>query len=60
VSLQRLVDIQCELAAELGLHCRVLNMPTEELGASAYQKVRAGGCRTPRGVAHACCLIDGT
>eukprot|EP00698_Gefionella_okellyi_P005785 TRINITY_DN1523_c0_g1_i3.p1 TRINITY_DN1523_c0_g1~~TRINITY_DN1523_c0_g1_i3.p1 ORF type:complete len:469 (+),score=79.01 TRINITY_DN1523_c0_g1_i3:40-1446(+) len=36
--LEELVSIQQELFAELGLHYRVLDMPTEELGASAYRK----------------------
>lgn len=35
----RLVDLQIQLVRELGLHARVLDMPTEELGASAYRKV---------------------
>ena len=38
--LQHLVDTQCELVSELGLHARVLMIPSEDLGASAYQKVR--------------------
>lgn len=37
-TLRAMVDLQCDMYAELGLHFRVLNMPTEELGASAYQK----------------------
>ncbi|KAI8322840.1 seryl-tRNA synthetase [Martensiomyces pterosporus] len=36
--LQRLVDFQTSLYADLGLTFRVLQMPTFELGASAYQK----------------------
>jgi len=35
----RLVDLQASLVSELGLCARVLDMPTEELGASAYRKV---------------------
>jgi seryl-tRNA synthetase len=35
----RLVDAQASLLAELGLHARVLDMPTEELGAPAFRKV---------------------
>lgn len=35
----RLVDIQASLYRDLGLHFRVLDMPSEELGASAYRKV---------------------
>jgi seryl-tRNA synthetase len=38
-TVQELVDIQAEIVAELGLSARVLLMPSEELGASAYQKV---------------------
>ena len=33
-----LVDLQVEICEALGLGYRVLNMPTEELGASAYRK----------------------
>lgn len=36
--LRRLVDLQIMMYAELGLHFRVLDMPTEELGAAAYRK----------------------
>ena len=36
--LQEIVDIQVELMSKLGLHGRVLDMPTEELGAAAYRK----------------------
>ena len=36
--LKKLVSIQTRIVEALGLHARVLNMPTEELGASAYQK----------------------
>ena len=35
----RLVDAQAALLSELGLHARVLDMPTEELGAPAFRKV---------------------
>lgn len=34
-----LVSIQTTLLADLGLHARVLEMPTEELGASAHRKI---------------------
>ncbi|KAJ1663959.1 Serine--tRNA ligase, mitochondrial [Coemansia sp. RSA 1813] len=37
--LARLVDFQTALYADLGLTFRVLQMPTHELGAAAYQKV---------------------
>jgi len=36
---QELMDLQIQLFSELGLHFRVLDMPTEDLGASAYRKV---------------------
>ena len=36
--LKEIVDIQVELMSQLGLHGRVLDMPTEELGAAAYRK----------------------
>ncbi|KAJ2831263.1 seryl-tRNA synthetase [Coemansia erecta] len=36
--LQRLLDFQTSLYADLGLTFRVLQMPSHELGASAYQK----------------------
>jgi seryl-tRNA synthetase len=36
---QSFVDMQAAMFTELGLHFRVLNMPTEELGAAAYKKV---------------------
>ncbi|KAJ2038879.1 seryl-tRNA synthetase, partial [Coemansia sp. S2] len=36
--LTRLLDFQTQLYADLGLTFRVLQMPTHELGASAYQK----------------------
>ncbi|KAJ2892332.1 Serine--tRNA ligase, mitochondrial, partial [Coemansia aciculifera] len=36
--LARLLDFQTQLYADLGLTFRVLQMPTHELGASAYQK----------------------
>lgn len=35
---KRLTDMQVSLFNELGLHFRVLDMPTEELGAAAYRK----------------------
>jgi seryl-tRNA synthetase len=34
-----MVDLQVSMLAELGLCARVLDMPTEELGASAFRKV---------------------
>lgn len=36
---QELVDMEVELFAELGLHFRVLDMPTRDLGAPAYRKI---------------------
>ena len=36
--LSRLLELQISMYSELGLHFRVLDMPTEELGASAYRK----------------------
>ncbi|XP_064597950.1 serine--tRNA ligase, mitochondrial-like [Liolophura sinensis] len=36
--LQEFVGIQHRLFSELGLHCRILEMPSEELGAPAYRK----------------------
>lgn len=36
---QDIVDIQCELMSDLGLHYRGLNMSSFELGASAYRKI---------------------
>lgn len=38
-ALAALVSFQVSLLSALGLHARVLDMPTEELGASAYRKV---------------------
>ena len=37
-ALDALVRLQMSMFAELGLHFRVLDMPTEELGAAAYRK----------------------
>ncbi|KAI0518473.1 hypothetical protein F5B22DRAFT_599314 [Xylaria bambusicola] len=34
-----MVDAQTEILASLGLHCRVLEMPTADLGASATRKI---------------------
>jgi seryl-tRNA synthetase len=34
-----LVDIQTEILQSLGLHCRILEMPTTDLGASANRKI---------------------
>ncbi|KAI0539168.1 hypothetical protein GGR58DRAFT_465441 [Xylaria digitata] len=34
-----MVDAQTEILASLGLHCRVLEMPTADLGASAVRKI---------------------
>lgn len=36
--LQEIVDIQCELFSELELCYKLLEMPSEELGAAAYKK----------------------
>lgn len=36
--LESIVQLQQEIFTELGLHYRVLDMPTEELGAPAYRK----------------------
>ncbi|KAK7205748.1 hypothetical protein BZA70DRAFT_276950 [Myxozyma melibiosi] len=36
--LEELRKLQEEILSDLGLHCRVLNMPTTDLGASAYKK----------------------
>jgi hypothetical protein len=41
---QNLVKLQQEFVAALKLHARVLLMPSEELGASAYQKVSQLPC----------------
>jgi seryl-tRNA synthetase len=35
---KELLQNEIEIFSELGLHCRVLDMPTEELGAPAYRK----------------------
>ena len=37
--LEQMVALQCDLLEQLGLHGRVLQMPTEELGASAHRKL---------------------
>ena len=37
--LQELVSIEQEMFAELGLHFKVLDMPTQDLGAPAYRKI---------------------
>ncbi|RYC54961.1 hypothetical protein CHU98_g11248, partial [Xylaria longipes] len=34
-----MVDAQTEILASLGLHCRVLEMPSSDLGASAIRKI---------------------
>ncbi|TMS37717.1 hypothetical protein L596_004597 [Steinernema carpocapsae] len=36
--LQHLLDVQTDIFENLGLHCRVLDMPTQELGAPASRK----------------------
>eukprot|EP00731_Ephydatia_muelleri_P028083 Em0019g956a len=36
--LEEIVELQKDIFTELGLHFRVLDMPTEELGAPAYRK----------------------
>ena len=41
---QELVNVQESFVKDLGLHYRILNMPTQELGASAYQKVSGSHC----------------
>ncbi|KAL1836894.1 hypothetical protein VTJ49DRAFT_4522 [Mycothermus thermophilus] len=33
-----MLDLQTDILGSLGLHCRVLEMPTTDLGASAYRK----------------------
>lgn len=35
---QHMLNVQIELCARLGLHARVLDMPSEELGAAAFRK----------------------
>lgn len=35
---QELLDIQTDIVSSLGLHARVLDMPSHDLGASAYRK----------------------
>ena len=37
--LNEMVDIQTEIVSSLGLPCRVLEMPSTDLGASAYRKI---------------------
>ncbi len=37
--LQELVSIEQEMYAELGLHFKVLDMPTQDLGAPAFRKI---------------------
>ncbi|MBN3272660.1 SYSM protein, partial [Polyodon spathula] len=37
--LAEFVSIQKEIFSELGMHCRVLDMPTQELGLPAYRKL---------------------
>lgn len=36
--LEEFRDIQEEMFTELGLHCRIMDMPPNELGAAAYRK----------------------
>uniref|UniRef100_A0A915Q0L6 serine--tRNA ligase n=1 Tax=Setaria digitata TaxID=48799 RepID=A0A915Q0L6_9BILA len=38
LQLDELVEIQASIFSSLGLHCRVLDMPSEELGAAAARK----------------------
>ena len=38
-SFQKMLDIQTEILTDLGLHCQVLEMPSFDLGASAYRKI---------------------
>ena len=35
---EEMLAIQCEILENLGLHCRILEMPASDLGASAYRK----------------------
>ena len=35
---EELIGIEAELFAELGLHFKILDMPTADLGAPAYRK----------------------
>ncbi|KIW66020.1 serine-tRNA ligase [Phialophora macrospora] len=37
--LKEMVDIQTEIVSALGLPCRILEMPSSDLGASAYRKI---------------------
>ena len=37
--LDEIVSIQEEIFSELGLHCRVLELPFDDLGAPAYRKI---------------------
>ena len=47
--LHNLVEIQKEIFSDLELHCRLLDMPTAELGASAYRKFDIEACMPGRG-----------
>ena len=38
-SFDKMLSIQCEILSNLGLHCRVLEMPSHDLGASAHRKI---------------------
>lgn len=54
--LESIVSLQKSMFAELGLHFRVLDMPTEELGAAAYRKYDIEAwmpCRSEGGAAGA-------
>ena len=48
--LEALVDLQQEMYSELGLHYRVLDMPTLELGAPAYRKYDIEAWMPGRGI----------
>lgn len=39
VVFDEMVNIQCEILSSLGLPCRVLEMPSNDLGASAFRKI---------------------
>jgi seryl-tRNA synthetase len=51
--LQSLVQLQVSILSQLGLHFRVLDMPTEELGAAAYRKYDVETWMPGRGAAAA-------
>jgi len=51
--LESLVQLQVSMLSQLGLHFRVLDMPTEELGAAAYRKYDIEAWMPGRGAAAA-------